>query len=463
MVYDVVIKNGKIINPEKGTQTVGNIGIADGVIKIITRADIDGKTEIDAKLKEVAPGFIDAHAHIDGHLGNGRLLALQGVTTVINGHCGISPFPIKKFIEEQNIKGFIINQVQLIGHTSLREEIGVRNPNISLSSKQIERVNQLLEQELKNGAAGLSFGLEYIPATTKEEMLILSKTVAKYGKVVSIHSRSDGWQGLESLKEMIDITKMTGASVIVSHVIFQYGFGMMKEALTIIDTAVKEGYDISCDSGMYNSFTTYAGSNVLKDGCVERWECTYNDLFAVNGKYAGQRLTRESYEDLRKNYPDDIVIAMIGDEHEIYDAFDLPYMMVSSDAGSNKTENEALGHPEDAGTFPAFFRKLVREQGRLTLVDAVRRCTYLPAKKFGLENKGRMRIGADADIVIFDSQTILDNSKFSVEGKTNAPPDGIDYVLVNGKIVVEGKKVFNISPGEAIPMQCKLWKGENFN
>jgi len=461
MKYDLVINNGRIIDPKKGTQTIGNIGISDGVIKIITRVDISGEIEIDASFKEVAPGFIDAHAHIDGHLGNGRLMALQGVTTVINGHCGVAPFPIKEFIEEQNIKGFIINQVQLVGHTSLREAIGVRNPNIALNPEQIQKANQLLEEELKNGAAGLSFGLEYIPQTSKEEVLILSKMAAKYGKVVSVHSRKDGWEGLESLKEIIDISKMTGASVIVSHVIFQYGFGMMTEALTIIDTAVKEGYDISCDSGMYDSFTTYAGSNVLKDGCVERWGCTYNDLFAVNGKYSGQRLTRKIYEDLRKNYPDDLVIAMIGDEHEIYEAFDLPYMMVSSDAGSNKTENPSLGHPEDAGTFPSFFRKLVREQGRLTLVDAIRRCTYLPAKKFGLKNKGRMKIGSDADIVIFDSQTILDNSGFSIEGKTNEPPNGIEYVLVNGKIVVEGKEVCNKSPGEAIPMECNIWESKN--
>lgn len=457
-MYDIVIKNGILINPEKCTQTIGNIGITEGVIKVITRREIEGKEVIDAYGKIVSPGFIDAHTHIDGHLENGKLMALQGVTTVVNGHCGIGPLQLQDYFNKQNTDGFIINQIQFVGHTALREEIGVIDPYIPLNSTQIEEINFLLEDEFKSGAAGLSFGLEYVPGTSEEEIITLSKTAAKYGKPVSVHSRKDGWEGLASLKEIINITKKTGAPIIISHVVYQYGFGMMEEALNIIDKAVKEGYDVSCDSGMYTSFATYIGTNVFKEGCIKKWGCTYNDLIAANGKYAGQRMTKEIYEDLRKNYPNDLAIALIGEEDEIYKAFDLPYMMVSSDAGTNKSDDTSLGHPQDAGTFPRFIKKLVKEQGRLTLVDAIRRCTYLPANKFGLNTKGRMEVGMDADIIIFDLDKICDRAKFPIEGKTNEISDGIKYVIVNGEVVVEGKKVNDILPGEAIPMESDYWE-----
>lgn len=460
MKYDIVINNGTIIDPKNCKQTFGNIGILDGAIKIITRTEINGKEIIDARSKIVAPGFIDSHTHIDGHLGNGKLMALQGVTTVVNGHCGIGPLPIKNFIDKQNEKGFIINQVQFLGHTALRETIGVTDPYVSLNEEELKKVCIICEEELKNGAAGISFGLEYIPEASETEVIELSKIAAKYGKLVSVHSRTDGWAGLVALKEIIDINKKTGASVIVSHTVYQYGFGMMTEALAIIDKAVKEGCDVSCDSGMYTSFATHIGTNVFKEGCIEKWGCTYNDLIAANGKYAGQRMTKDIYEDLRANYKNDLAIALIGEENEIYEAFELPYMMVSSDSGTNITDDTSLGHPQDAGTFPAFFRKLVREQGKLTLVDAVRRCTYLPARRFSLNKKGRMEVGADADIVIFNINTILDKSRFPMEGKTNEPPEGIDYVIVNGEIVTNGKKVLNKLPGKGILMPNELWGKE---
>lgn len=195
-MYDIVIKNGILINPEKCTQTIGNIGITEGVIKVITRREIEGKEVIDAYGKIVSPGFIDAHTHIDGHLENGKLMALQGVTTVVNGHCGIGPLQLQDYFNKQNTDGFIINQIQFVGHTALREEIGVIDPYIPLNSTQIEEINFLLEDEFKSGAAGLSFGLEYVPGTSEEEIITLSKTAAKYGKPVSVHSRKDGWEGL---------------------------------------------------------------------------------------------------------------------------------------------------------------------------------------------------------------------------------------------------------------------------
>ncbi|MDR2105882.1 MAG: amidohydrolase family protein, partial [Coriobacteriales bacterium] len=242
--------------------------------------------------------------------------------------------------------------------------------------------------------------------------------------------------GLAALDEAFEICRQTGAAVQVSHVVYQFCFGWMQEALDAIDAAVDAGLDISCDSGMYTAFATYIGTEVFREGCVERWGCDYRDLYAASGRYRGQALSRQTYLELRGEAPRDVVIALLGDEDLPALAFTLPYMMASSDAGVNRSGDASQGHPQDTGTFPRFLRTLVRERSQLSMNDAIRRITLLPAQRLGLPAKGRLGVGCDADLVVFDPLTISDTSAFPPKGRVDAPCRGIHAVVMGGAISV---------------------------
>ena len=457
MNYDVVIKNGTIIDPKRKKSTIANLGISNGKISTITREDINGDTELNVKGKIVCPGIIDIHAHVEGNLDCAKVMAAMGVTTVYNGNCGMSPGNMKDFYEKYD--NFLINQVEQIGHTTLREQVGVVDRYKSANYEEIEKMKLILKDAFNLGVSGLSFGLEYVPGSSSKEVLELAKVAAKYGKLVSIHTRSDCYGGLSTLREAIDITRKTGAAVNISHLTYQFGMGMATEALHMIDEALKEGLDISVDSGLYSGFATAIGSAVFDEGCIEKWGCDYNSLIAGTGKYKGKRLTKEMYEELRHDYPDETGIGMVGEEYEVFEILDKPYVMVCTDAGT-LYDNGIPGHPQDAGTYPKFFKTMVREQHRITLIEAISRCTYMPAKRLGLNNKGVIEIGTDADILIFDSKIIEDKADYPCFGATDTRPEGIEYVFVNGIMTVKGKEVLDVNSGKTIKDQCNLWKWE---
>ncbi len=457
MKYDVVIKGGTIIDPKPKKSTVANLGISKGKISTITREDIEGDIGLDVAGKIVCPGIIDVHAHVEGNIDCAKVMAAMGVTTVYNGNCGMSPENIEEFYKEHD--NFLINQIEQIGHTALREQVGVLDRYKPSGKLEIEKMKGILEEAFKFGVSGLSFGLEYVPGSSWEEVLELAKVAARYGKLVSIHTRSDCYGGLATLREAIDITRKTGASVNISHLTYQFGMGMATEALHMIEDALEEGLDISVDSGLYSGFATSIGSAVFDEGCVDKWGCDYSSLIAGTGKYRGKRLTGEMYEELRSVYPEDTGIGMVGREHEVFEILEKPYMMVSTDAGT-MYDKGVPGHPQDAGTYPKFFRTMVREQNRISLIEAIRRCTYMPAKRLGLNNKGVIDIGADADILVFDPEFITDKAEYPCFGATDTRPEGIEYVFVNGVMTVKGKEVLDVNPGKIIKAQCNLWKWE---
>lgn len=457
MKYDYVIKNGTIIDPKNKRSTVAHIGISNGKISRITREDILSENIIDARGKIVCPGIIDIHTHVEGNKDCAQVMNAMGVTTVYNGNCGMSPEHLKEFLDEQESRGFLINQIEQVGHTTLRESVGITDRYKPASKEQIEKMKQLEEEAFKMGVSGLSFGLEYVPGSSREEVLELAEVAARYGKLVSIHTRSDCYGGLASLREAINITRKTGAAVNISHLTYQFGMGMATESLHMIEDAFREGLDISVDSGLYSGFATSIGSAVFDEGCIDKWNCDYSSLIAGTGKYRGMRLNREMYEELRRDYPEETGIGMVGREDEVFEILEKPYVMVCTDAGT-LYDNGIPGHPQDAGTYPKFFKTMVREQNRISIIDAVRKCTYLPAQRLGLKNKGIIEEGADADILIFDLNIIEDKAEYPCFGRTDTRPEGIEYVFVNGVMTTKGKEVFDVKPGKFIRSECELWK-----
>ena len=200
-MFDIAINNGNLIDPELKTSFKGSLGIKDGRVAEITRGELVGEKTINAAGLIVCPGFIDVHGHIDGDDYCGELSLRQGVTTTVGGNCGLSPIDMKAFFENQDKKGFVINQAELVGHSfSLRKAVGITDVYSAASSEQISKMQYLTERALEEGACGVSLGLDYAPYSSSEEILALSKIAAKYNRPIPIHTRVFAEDDLTSLK-----------------------------------------------------------------------------------------------------------------------------------------------------------------------------------------------------------------------------------------------------------------------
>lgn len=287
----------------------------------------------------------------------------------------------------------------------------------------------------------------------------LLEVAAKYDKFVPIHIRIDALNFATGLREAIAMMENTGARLHISHL--AYNFCVHPEvtqmALTMIENARAKGLPLMCDSGMYEAFATFVQYAVFDEGWYERYGVTMSDLMISSGKYVGQRATQEIYDYVRNNEPETIGTAFVGVLPDLGLAIKQPYTMVSTDAGFVDKEGE--GHPQDAGTFPRVFQRLVREQGLLSIMEAVQKCTWLPAVQMGIsDRKGWLGTGADADIVVFDPKTIRDNADYVGIGKPDGPPTGVEFVIVNGVTIVANEKPLEDRlPGQVLRQPNKVW------
>jgi N-acyl-D-amino-acid deacylase len=462
-MYDIVIRGGTIIDPKTELQTVANIGIKDGKIATIVREKITGKEEINAEGKIVCPGFVDIHSHLHFPLYFAWLSAKQGITTCLSGNCGVTNYmPIKSFLDDMEKKGYPINFATLIGHSwKLREMVGLTDPYDTADSKQIAKMVKIAEQALEEGAFGISFGLEYAPGAIEEEILPLVELAAKYDKLVPMHIRTDALDFAVGLREAISLMEKTGARIHISHLAYQFGVHpeVTEMALSMISNAIKKGMPLMCDSGMYEAFATFVQSAVFDKGWHNRYSCELSDLMISSGKYVGERCTPEIYDYVRneKSEADSVGTAFVGVLPDLALAIKQPYTMISTDAGLG--DKPGSGHPQNAGTYPKVFEKLVREQGVLSMMEAVKKSSWLPAQQMGLENKGWIGTGADADIVVFDPRTIADNAQYVGIGDPDAQPTGVEYVIVNGVTIVSDSIAQEEKlPGKILRQPNKLWK-----
>ena len=450
-MHDLVIEGGSLIDVLNKKIYPCNVGIRGGKITTLSKESLSGEKKIDARGKLVSPGFIDIHMHEDPIVERGNALEIKedifktmskmGVTTCIGGNCGIGMTDIKEYFEIVEKNGLPVNFGSYLGYSALREKIGVSDNYRACTPEETKKIRSLVEKGLEDGALGVSFGLEYTPGSTTNEIIEIAKVVeGRSGKLLAAHFRSDADMGVEALKELIYISSVTKTPMQISHIGSCTGYGMMDDGLRVLEQARAEGINVMADCYPYEAFSTYVGSAVFDEGCFERWNKGYDALLATGGKYKGQRCTKEIFEYLRKEEPDTLVVAFVMEAEEIAKAISHPFIMVASDGLLQNSQ----GHPRAAGSFPRVIAHYVKKKQVLSLIDAICKMTLMPAERLGLTEKGAIKIGSDADLVIFDFESIQDGATFE---EPVAAPTGISYVIVNGVSVVQEGVLTSERPG----------------
>jgi len=452
VVYDLVILNGRVIDPESRTDAVRNLGISNGTIKTISSNTLLGRTVIDARGLVVAPGFIDLHQHGQDEE-NYRFKAMDGVTTALELEVGTGDVDAWYAQREQKT---LINYGVSAGHLAARMA-AMHEPAEFLptgdaarraaTDAEIVDMKQHLEQGLKRGAVAVGFGIQYTPNASRWEILEMFRVAARYGASCHVHMRHAGVKepgsSIQALEEVISAAAITGAPLHVVH-IHSTGGPATPKLLQMIAEARSRKLDVTTECYPYIAGMTDIKSAIFDEGWQEVFGIDYKDL---QWAATGERLTKETFDRYRKIGGMVAVFSMT--EEIVTAALKSPLTMIASDG---ILEN-GKGHPRTAGTYSRVLGKYVREQGVLTLMEALTKMTLMPAQRLerrvpSMKNKGRIRVGADADLTIFDAQTVTDRSTFQEPAKY---AEGIRFVIVNGVLVVkEGQLQTGVHPGRPV-------------
>ncbi|WP_371367571.1 N-acyl-D-glutamate deacylase [Sporomusa rhizae] len=454
-MFETVINNGHVIDPASKISAKLNIGIAGGKIVHISDELLAGINEIDAKGRIVSPGFIDIHIHEDEYneskdectLENSNALLKMGVTTAIAGNCGIPTGcddPVK-YLEVVDRIRFPINLAMLSPQYSLRKAVGIVDEYQTASKEEISTMANVLEDHLKHGCYGVSMGIEYMPGTSSEEIEAMMKVASRFGCVTAIHMRDGAKKSISSLYEMIKAAELENATLQISHIGSMCGYGQMERALAIIDASRAKGLNISFDCYPYAAYCTDIGSAAFDDGFMEGYELSDDGYFRLEvaiGKYAGTRCTKELFMKLRESEPNTLLIGHLMNENEVDMALSHPACIIGSDVDFINGQ----GHPRGIGTFPRFISEHVKNKKLLSIEQALEKMTFLPAQRYGLP-KGTLKVGSDADITIFDLNKIKDQATYQ---NPLREPEGIDLVLMGGKVALRQSAIVNGKLGKTI-------------
>lgn len=444
-LYDVVIKGGTIYNPS--TEHIlenYNIGINGSKIVRITKEEIIGDNEIDAEGLVVSPGFIDLVSYDPNYIGI-EFKVLDGVTSNLAMHGGTEDAESWYASWENN--GVITNFGASSFITRLRWPIVGTGIDAEMTDPaDIERLVEETRKNIENGALGISFSFEYVPGI-KHEIKPLLELAAEYNVPTFYHLRySDKENGLKGIQEVIDYGRETGAAIHIMHINSTGGTFVMDEALQMVHDARESGLDITTDFYPYDYWATYIDSARFRPGWQERYNITYEDLQIAATDI---RITEETFDQYRTQH---ILVAAHGSmpEEELIMLLQDPHTMIGSDT---IIEPHMNNHPRGAGTYSRLFGKYVRDEKVLSMMDAIKKVTYFPAKRMedaapSMHYKGRIEIGADADITIFNLDTIIDKATVEAPGTASV---GVEYVLVNGVIVKDKDGLVDVErPGKPI-------------
>jgi N-acyl-D-aspartate/D-glutamate deacylase len=457
---DLVIYGGRVIDPESGLDAVRNVGVRGGKIVEITENPLEGKAVIDAKGLVVAPGFIDPHEH-GQEPRNYQFQAHDGVTTSLELEAGTDD--VAAWYAQREGKS-LINYGVSIGHIPVRADAmlhrapgskelseilkaGAEAAHRPATPEEIAKMKELIEAGMKQGALGEGMGINYTPGATRWEIIEMFRLAAKFNAPVHVHARYYGVlepeTGLNALEEVIAAAAVTGAALQVVH-ITSIGLSSTPELLAMVEGAQKHGLDITTEAYPYTAASTALESAIFDSGWQERMGITYKD---IQWAATGERLTAETFAKYRKQ--GGVVVIHSIPESAARAAVSSPLVMIGSD-GMPITGPKI--HPRGQGSFSRVLGHYVREEKALDLMTALRKMTLMPAQRLEkrapvFKNKGRVRVGADADITVFDPAKIIDKATFDEPLKYS---DGISYVFVNGVAVLKaGTLVEGVFPGRA--------------
>jgi N-acyl-D-aspartate/D-glutamate deacylase len=429
--YDVVIKGGRVMNPETRLDRTGlNVAVQGGTIALVTDRDIKGKKVIDATGLVVSPGFIDNLSYDPNPIGVWNKIA-DGVTTNIAMHGGTST-PDKWYAYYKRDKP-PVNYGASFFYTQARNPLKLSRYATATPEQSAKLVAQA-EKALNNGALGISFSLEYVPGVNDKEILPLMRLAYKYNVPVYFHGRFSDMEepgtNMDTINELIGYARASGAAVHVDHINSTGGTFSMQQSLGMLDQARAQGLDITTCIYPYDYWGTYLNSARFDVGWQERFRISYGDLQIAGTK---ERLTAESFKKYQKEGK--LAVAYAIPPEDVVNSIKASYVMIGSDAILEPGFNN---HPRASGTFARTIGLYVREQQAITLMEAIDKMSLMPAKRLekqapSLKKKGRIAKGMDADIVVFDYNTIRDLS--TVE-KPNLVSAGIKYVLVNGQVAL---------------------------
>jgi len=443
-VYDRVITGGRVMDPASGLDAVRNVGLLDGRIAVITTEAVRGRDTIDARGLVVCPGFIDLHAH--GQTPETyRFQSLDGVTTSLELELGSSD--VAAWYDERRA-GERINYGVSIGHIKVRMSV-MRDAGSFLpvgegayraaSAAEISAIEKGVERGLLEGAVSIGAGLTYTPAATREELLAVFRIAARTKTPVNVHARG----GVAGVTEVLSLAAETHAPLHIVH-INSAALAETPAVLTLLNDARSRGQDVTTEAYPYAAGMTEIQSATIQD----RYRgVPAKQLAELEWPRTGERLNRESFE--RYGRLGGPVVIHHNTEPMVVAAISNPMTMVASDA----YWQEGTGHPRTTGTFSRVLGRYVRETHALSLMDAIRKMTLMPAQRLegrvpAMQQKGRLRVGADADLTIFDAARVIDRSTYR---EPSLPPVGIQYVIVNGvPVVANGQAVDGVAPGKAI-------------
>lgn len=467
-VYDIVIANGRVMDPETGLDGVRNVGIRGATVVAISAEPLAGRTIVDADGLVVAPGFIDLHAHGQSARAN-EFQAMDGVTTALELEGGVIDLPgflarraghavinYGASIAHGDIRTWVMPEyadkvseaVKLIRESDtttsqawdILDEATRDGRYEALDPEQYPALWARLEKGLADGALGIGMPHQYYPGVTYDEIFRVFEFAAKNDVPIYTHVRD---MGVAPMQEVIANSVATGASLHIVHMnsssLWDY-----QTNLDLILGAQERGADITTEAYPYTAASTGIRSAIFDPGWQERLRISYEDL---QWQDTGERLTEETF----KNYYEAggvLIIHMMKPEWIQAQIAD-PRVMVASDG----MPYAPGAHPRSAGTFSRFLGRYIREQELLPLLDALRKITLMPAQRLEnvapqLQRKGRIQEGSDADITIFDPEHIIDTADFNGELSYS---EGVEFVLVNGQFVVrDGSLVEGARPGQAV-------------
>jgi N-acyl-D-amino-acid deacylase len=497
--FDLLIRDARIIDGSGNPWYRADVGIRDGRIARIGILPAEsGYRVIDAAGRVLAPGFIDVHTHVEDSLAKiprADNYILDGVTTIVTGNCGGSRLSLGEWFRELEKAGLGLNVASLIGHNTIRREV-MGTENRPATEDEIARMQALVEKGMREGAVGFSTGLIYIPGTYSkpEEVIALGKAAGRVGGVYASHVRDEGAKVLEAIEEAAAVGKAGNMPVQVSH--FKISnkrlWGASDKSIALVEKYRQEGLDIVVDQYPYDHSSTNLGitlpSWALADGqekVAERLKDpatrariiaemeqknrdlgqdgysyatvavfkpdpsyegkTIAEIAAMQGKPKNVRGEIETILDIQRRGGAQMVYHSMGDE-DVERIMRYPNTAIASDGGVREF-GVGVPHPRSYGTNARVLAEYVRKRNVLTLEDAIRRMTSLPARTFRFRDRGLVAAGYVADLVLFDPARVQDKATFA---QPHQYSEGFDLVLVSGKPVVEDGKPTDVRPGRIL-------------